>query len=224
MSGPPVLLVVAKAPVPGLAKTRLAADVGNYAAADLAAASLLDTLATARATGWPVVVALTGDLATASRRMAVQKALRGCVVVPQRGATFAARLAEAHADAACAYPQAAGVLQIGTDTPQVAVAQLSETRQLLTAHGSVLGPTPDGGWWILGLRNATAARCLVDVAMSRDDTCASTARALRARGLHPGFAPPLTDVDWAQDAEQVATAHPELFFAAAWRATKVPAP
>ena len=37
-------LVVAKSPVPGLAKTRLAATLGNAAAADIAAAALLDTL------------------------------------------------------------------------------------------------------------------------------------------------------------------------------------
>ena len=41
---PVVVLVVAKAPVPGQAKTRLAASVGDRAAADIAAAALLDTL------------------------------------------------------------------------------------------------------------------------------------------------------------------------------------
>ena len=41
---PVIFLVVAKAPVPGQAKTRLAASVGEQAAADIAAAALLDTL------------------------------------------------------------------------------------------------------------------------------------------------------------------------------------
>ncbi|HEU0285944.1 MAG TPA: hypothetical protein VFR22_02800, partial [Nocardioidaceae bacterium] len=50
-----VVLVMAKAPVPGFAKTRLAASVGPRAAADLATDSLLDTLAAAAGTGWPVV-------------------------------------------------------------------------------------------------------------------------------------------------------------------------
>ena len=45
MSGLPVtLLVVAKAPEPGRAKTRLAATVGERVAAEIAAAALLDTL------------------------------------------------------------------------------------------------------------------------------------------------------------------------------------
>ena len=41
---PVTLVVIAKAPVAGFAKTRLAATVGDAAAADIAAASLLDTL------------------------------------------------------------------------------------------------------------------------------------------------------------------------------------
>ena len=52
MTTPPRLLVVAKAPVPGEAKTRLGQVVGAEVAADLAAASLLDTLrACTRAVG-----------------------------------------------------------------------------------------------------------------------------------------------------------------------------
>ena len=60
------VLVVAKAPVAGLAKTRLAADVGPVVAAGLAAAALLDTLDTVRSVDATAhIVALTGDLALA---------------------------------------------------------------------------------------------------------------------------------------------------------------
>ena len=61
------LLIVAKAPIPGLAKTRIAATVGTEAAADLAAAALLDTLDVATTCGANVVVAITGDLGAAAR-------------------------------------------------------------------------------------------------------------------------------------------------------------
>ena len=73
---PVTLLVVAKAPVPGLAKTRLAAAVGEQAAADIAAATLLDTLDAVAAT--PVqarVVALTGDLDQASSSAEIRSRL-----------------------------------------------------------------------------------------------------------------------------------------------------
>ena len=70
----PTVLVVAKAPVPGFAKTRIAGDVGDDAAAELAAAALLDTLQASVGSGMRVVVALTGDL---DRADAVGRALRG---------------------------------------------------------------------------------------------------------------------------------------------------
>src|SRR5271165_271497 len=119
---PVALLVVAKAPVAGLAKTRLAAAVGPAAAADIAAAALLDTLdAVAAAPVTARVVAMTGDLDAASRADEIRSRLVDFTVIPQRGTDFADRLANAHADAAMAAgPQP--VLQIGMDTPQITAA------------------------------------------------------------------------------------------------------
>lgn len=63
MTIPVTVLVMAKAPVPGLAKTRLAPDLGVGGAADVAAAALLDTLdAVAAAPVASRVVAMTGDV------------------------------------------------------------------------------------------------------------------------------------------------------------------
>ena len=83
---PVTLVVIAKAPVAGFAKTRLAATVGEAAAADIAAASLLDTLDAVDAT--PVearVVALTGNLSDASGRRQISHVSKTCTVVEQRG-------------------------------------------------------------------------------------------------------------------------------------------
>ena len=83
---PVSVLVVAKAPVPGLAKTRLAAGVGHDAAADIAAAALLDTLDAVA--GSPVaarVVTLTGNLDDAKRSSEIRSRLADFIVVPQRG-------------------------------------------------------------------------------------------------------------------------------------------
>ena len=98
---PVTVLVVAKAPVPGQAKTRLAASVGDRAAAGIAAAALLDTLdAVADAPVAARVVALTGSLDDASAGGEIRSCLADFSVVPQRGADFAERLANAHVDAA----------------------------------------------------------------------------------------------------------------------------
>lgn len=217
-----VALVVAKSPVPGLAKTRLAATVGDESAADLAAAALLDTLAACHATGWPVVVALTGDPSAAARGDAVRDALAGCTVLPQRGNRLGERLAAAHADTLTAMPHAGAVLQVGMDTPQVAAGHLQAARAALEDHGAVLGPATDGGWWLLGLLDPRAAGCLLDVPMSTEHTGAATAAALRAHGLRVATTTELLDVDEAADAAAVAGRHPDLLFSAAWRLLVAP--
>lgn len=194
----PTILVVAKAPVPGLAKTRLATQVGDETAADFAAAALLDTLEAAKATGWPVVVAMTGDLDRAARAHELRAALADVEVVEQRGATFAERLVHAHTDAARGH----GVVQVGMDTPQVNAQQLREAGDLLAEHPAVLGHAQDGGWWLLALRDPAAAVALADVEMSTEHTGAETAEVLP----EPlGLVDTALDVDEWQDAFIVAS-------------------
>jgi uncharacterized protein len=196
---PVALLVVAKAPVPGLAKTRLAATVGDAAAADFAAAALLDTLdAVADAPVAARIVALTGDLAAASRRIELESRLTGFTVIEQRGAGFADRLANAHADASSA---AGGlpVLQIGMDTPQVTSGLLAECAKTLCGVDAVLGMACDGGWWVLGVTDPQMAECLRTVPMSQPDTGAVTLRALGDTGMDVRLVAELADVDTFDD-------------------------
>jgi hypothetical protein len=200
---PVVVLVLAKAPVPGQAKTRLAASIGVQAAADIAAAALLDTLDAVAATNVQArVVALTGSLDHASAGDEIRSSLGDFVVVPQRGADFADRLANAHVDAA----EAAGglpVLQIGMDTPQVTADLISECARELLAADAVLGMARDGGWWVLGVMDATMADCLRTIPMSRTDTGVVTLAALTDTGIDVSLVPTLADVDTVDDIEPV---------------------
>ncbi|KUI44233.1 glycosyltransferase involved in cell wall biogenesis [Mycobacterium sp. IS-1590] len=194
------VLVVAKAPVPGLAKTRLAATIGDVAAADLAAAALLDTLDAVAAT--PVghrVVAMTGDLRHGSRGDEIVSRLDKFTVIPQRGADFAERLANAHTDAATGNP----VLQIGMDTPQVSAGLLAECCHELMRADAVLGPASDGGWWVLGVSHPSMAECLRSVPMSRSDTGALTLAALRDNGVDVKTVDELADFDTIDDIDAV---------------------
>ena len=196
-------LVVAKAPVPGLAKTRLAATVGNDAAADIAAAALLDTLDAVAAAPVAVrVVAMTGHLAAASRRAEIERRLEDFVVIPQRGDEFGDRLANAHADASAA---AGGlpVLQIGMDTPQVSAGLLADCARDLVASGAVLGMATDGGWWVLGITRPESAECLRAVPMSTAQTGAATLAALRDAGVGVTLVAELSDVDTVDDVADV---------------------
>jgi uncharacterized protein len=195
---PVTLLVVAKAPVPGRAKTRLAATVGDQLAAEIAAAALLDTLDAVAAT--PVatrVVALTGELADAADADEIRRRLASFVVIAQRGNDFGDRLANAHADAAAVdgHP----VLQIGMDTPQVTAELLTDCGRRLVESPSVLGMAPDGGWWALGVDSPAFAECLRDVPMSQPDTGALTLKALRGNGVDVTLIYELADFDIADD-------------------------
>ena len=196
---PVTALIVAKAPVPGLAKTRLAAALGDGVAAGIAAAALLDTLDAVADTPLAAkVVAMTGDLASACQSEAIRERLSGFTVVEQRGDSFADRLANAHADAAAtAGPMP--VLQIGMDTPQVTAELLTRcARALLGAH-AVVGPARDGGWWLLGVADAATAECLRLVPMSRPDTGALTYAALLQTGSPVTVLEELADVDTVAD-------------------------
>ena len=209
------VLVVAKAPVAGRVKTRLGADVGDATAAELAAASLLDTIAACRDGFGPdgCLLALSGDLADAVRGDEIARALDGWSVARQRGSTFAERLANAHLDV----PPGGPVVQVGMDTPQVTAALLREAADGLGSHDAVLGPAEDGGWWVLGLRRPAGAAVLHDVPMSTPTTYADTRDALVAAGLGVGATTALRDVDTVADAEAVAAAAPGGAFARAWR-------
>lgn len=211
-----VVLVVAKAPVAGLAKTRLASSVGARPAATLAVAALLDTVDSAREVpGATVACALTGSLADAERAPELTHALRDCVVFPQEGPDFAARLANAHAWVATHFP-GSPVVQVGMDTPQVRPESLSSALTRLTDADAVLGPATDGGWWALGLRHPRDAHVLRNVPMSRPDTGARTLAALRDSGLSVELLPELSDVDTMADAVTVAAQAPASRFAQAF--------
>lgn len=233
MSAFPVLVVIAKAPVAGLAKTRLTPPLSPDQAADLAAAALLDTLDTVAAAasvggkgspGCRPAVALTGDVPGAAREDALRASLRRFDVVRQRGTSLAQRLVAAHLDAATLRPRRPTLL-VGMDTPQVGVGDLLAAAGRLAAPGpdALLGPANDGGWWAIGLRIPRMARVLARVPTSRGDTGCRTAVALTATGSTLALLPCRRDVDDWADACAVAEACQSGRFADAVRALQTDA-
>jgi glycosyltransferase A (GT-A) superfamily protein (DUF2064 family) len=160
-------------------------------------------------------LALSGSLAGAARGVEISRALAGWTVVTQRGSTFSQRLAAAHLDAG-----PGPVLQIGTDTPHVSAELLLGVADSLRTRPAVLGPAVDGGWWVLGLADPRHASVLTTVPMSTAGTGAATRAALEAAALTVGTAPPLRDVDTAEDAAAVAVAAPASRFARSWVAAE----
>lgn len=219
-----VLLVLAKAPVPGLVKTRMCPPLTPAQAARIASAALLDTLEAVQAVpGTASVVALTGQLGSADDATALAAALRGSTVLRQRGSTLGERICAAHTDAGAIVP-GVPVLQIGMDTPQIDAGLLGRCLDVLDDPevDAVLGPARDGGWWALGVRDPALTRLIADVPTSRPDTGAATRATLRAAGCRLAVLPELSDVDTAADAVTVAAEVPEGRFAAAVTAALTP--
>jgi uncharacterized protein len=213
-----VVVVLAKAPVPGRAKTRLSPPATPQGAAGVAAAALLDTLDAAAATpGAAVVVAWEGVLADAVRGDEVAAALAPHTVVAQRGDSLGERIAAAHADVLAAFPGAATV-QIGMDSPQLDAGQLDAALRLVeSGTAAALGLALDGGWWGLALRDPRHAGLIAEVPTSTDETGRRTLAALRAGLGDDAVAtlPELSDVDTVDDALRVAELAPHGRFARA---------
>lgn len=192
------LLVIAKEPVPGKVKTRLAPDVGAQGAADLAAACLADTLdAVAAAPAARRVLVLDGEPGP--------WVPDGFEVVPQSGGGLADRLAAAFAGVA------GPAFLVGMDTPQITPATLDVDLQ---GHDAVIGLATDGGFWGIGMRTPDPA-VFAGVPMSTSRTGAVQRQRLLAAALRVGDLPVLTDVDNIEGAYTVALACPGTRFAAA---------
>lgn len=215
----PVVLVMAKVPIPGQVKTRLAATQGAVRAAQLAAAALLDTFDVCEQTFGlgRCHVSLGGDLGQLDDVELLSR-LRSWTVHPQWGAGLGERIANAHREL-CPTSHAP-VVQIGIDTPQVTSAVLGSVAAM-AVHQPVLGLADDGGWWVLATNDPAQVDGLEDVPMSTARTGQMTWELLRSRGSSVGVAPVMRDVDEAVDAEHVATLAPMTRFARAWRSSRV---
>jgi uncharacterized protein len=209
-------LVVAKAPEPGRVKTRLAADVGDRRAAELAHAALLDTLEVCEQVfgRGRRVLALAGSVEASVDARELRAATRQWQVVPQHGTGLAERLADAHrtAHALCGGP----VVQVGMDTPHLTPEALAHVVARARNGFRVLGRAHDGGWWVLASVWPDDVRGLDSVAMSRPDTYDATLACLRRAAGEVLPVPQLGDVDTADDAHEVALAAPTTRFARSW--------
>ena len=198
----PVLLVIAKEPVPGRVKTRLTPPCTPEEAAALARAAIEDTLAAALAVEREArrVLVLDGEPG--------DWIPDGFEVIAQRGDGLAERLAAAFEDAG------GPAFLVGMDTPQVTPELLAAGLDAVLAEDAVFGAAFDGGYWGIGLREADA-RAFDGVPMSEDYTGAVQRARLAILGLKTAILPPLRDIDTIEDARAVARDAPDGRFAAA---------
>jgi hypothetical protein len=194
-SGQCALAVMAKAPRPGKVKTRLAPPLTLVQSAAINICFLRDTadnIATVAASGNAAgIISYTpiGDEALFDTLLPADFAL-----IPQRGDGFGERLLATTEDLlACGY---GSVCLIDSDSPTVPAAAFEQAAAELVKPGDriVLGPSHDGGYYLIGLKQAYA-ELFADIAWSTSTVFAETVAAARTANLEAVILPLWYDVD-----------------------------
>jgi glycosyltransferase A (GT-A) superfamily protein (DUF2064 family) len=187
------LVVIAKECVPGMVKTRLSPPFSPDQAAQLASASLSDTLAAASA-----VSADRKILYFDGKNVPADAA--GFEVVTQPSGPLDERLA--HIFDVLSEP----VFLVGMDTPQITAALIEAAcAQWPMDVDAWFGPAQDGGFWGLGLAAMPNRGAIVrGVPMSTDDTGKRQLERLERAALRVRLLPRLTDIDTAETLFEVA--------------------
>lgn len=186
------LIVLAKAPALGLAKTRLAATLGPQQALE-AHRELLTVLAGNLAGLENVVFCVTPDDSAAAFQDWRQPRWR---VWPQGEGDLGARLSRAFQR--CFQEGAERVVIIGADCPQVRPEHVCEAWRALGAADLALGPARDGGYWLIGL-SRFVPRLFEDMPWSGPTLFERTMEAASSQKLRVAPLETLADIDTAQD-------------------------
>ena len=190
---PTRIVIFAKAPVAGAAKTRLIPALGEEGAAGLAGQMLAETAAAAVAAelGEPELCATPapGSPDWASFRPP------GARMTDQGTGDLGERLARAAWRVLAAGEQ---VLLIGTDCPGLDAARLRAAAEQLSRHDAVIHPTHDGGYALLGLRRFDPL-LFSGIAWSTATVAAETIARVRALGWSLHIGDTLHDIDEPED-------------------------
>jgi len=196
--GDRVLVIMAKAPRPGTVKTRLLRSIPAEAVTDLYRRLLDDTMALAHSLSGVKVAVM---CPASDVQELAQLAGLATAIVAQQGDGLAAGLISVFARFAASGRQ--HVIAFNSDTPHLPVTLLTNAFETLAAHDMVVGPTHDGGYYLVGAKAAHAA--LFHGARmgtnSAFDTLLERARRLE---LSVGFTDPFYDIDTEDDLTRLA--------------------
>ncbi len=188
-------MVFAKAPRPGVAKTRLIPALGAQGAADLALRMLLHTLEQALASG-------VGDVELCMSPGPGASAWDGVALPPdlqlsdQGEGDLGQRMARAVDRVTTTLAQP--VLLMGTDCPALSAAHIAHAAQQLQQHDAVLVPVADGGYVLMGL-HAPCAEVFSNMAWSTATVASETIRRLAGQNCSVWLGPRLHDIDEPDD-------------------------
>jgi uncharacterized protein len=192
------LVVMAKAPRPGMVKTRLAQKLPVEAVTELYRCLLDDTMTLARSMG-TVEVAI---MCPASHVEELVGLARGVInVVPQKGEGLAAGLTSVFAHFTAGGQQR--VVAFNSDSPHLPASVLSGAFEALSNHDVVVGPTNDGGYYLVGAKAAHPTLFYDDGMGTKSalDTLLARAQELR---LSVTSTDPFYDIDEERDLTRLA--------------------
>jgi len=187
------LVIMAKAPKPGMVKTRLTESLPSPAVTALYRCLLEDTLALAKSLTSVEVAVMCPE----SDQAELVDLLGGTVpVVAQEGEGLAAGLTSVFRHFTA--PGRQRVIAFNSDSPHLAPSVLGSAFEMLTTHDVVVGPTHDGGYYLVGARAAhpslfeggsMGTRSALDRLLTRT----------KVLDLSTGFTEPFYDIDVAND-------------------------
>lgn len=190
------LLIFLREPIPGTVKTRLAAVLGDRAACEVYRACVELTLERLRVFQDAAVLCVEPPEALARIRAWLGPAW---ALAPQQGRDLGARLSQATAQAFA--DGARDVIAIGTDSPWLRPADIEAAFEALARAEVVLGPTQDGGYYLIGLSHP-APPLFEGIAWGSASVCAETRAQAETLGLAVQTLSHGYDVDTLADLER----------------------
>jgi hypothetical protein len=191
------LVIMAKAPRPGAVKTRLAPTLSAEAVTDFYGCLLDDTLTLARSLGDVEVAIMCPD---SDLDELTPMAINQETVVAQKGEGLAAGLTSVFAHFATAERR---VIAFNSDSPHLPRSVLEVAFETLVSHDLVVGPTHDGGYYLVGAK-ASHPTLFANDGMGTTSALERLLSRARALELSVGFAAPFYDIDVADDLTRLA--------------------
>ena len=186
------LIVFGRYPRAGKVKTRLIPALGSAGAASLQKRLTEKVLAAARSVADRRAVHLVFCYEGAGRRRVSRwLGLENGACEPQGPGSLGDRMR--HAMNAAFRRGATGVVLVGTDIPGINAVALQAAFDHLKHADLVLGPSTDGGYWLVGL--SQPANIFDGIAWSTSTVLADTLRLAAEKNLRATLLDPMTDVD-----------------------------
>ena len=191
------VIIFAKAPIPGTVKTRLCPPLTPDEAASLHGTLILDALERAKGLqGTTLYVAGAPDLAHPFFKVLEDR--YAARLLQQEGDDLGTRMAGAMQKAfALGHHR---VILTGTDLPTLTRSHLTQAVAYLNTHNMVMGPTLDGGYYLIGL-GRPVPELFQGIAWSTPAVLEDTRKKATAEGLSVALLPQIRDLDDLQDLE-----------------------